>query len=291
MGPHQILRIAASVLLIAAACGESSFAAETDNRPDPYSEKMNQASAAEFSGDYAQARKIYTSATNEFPKSSVVWAALGEHLRFYVHDSDAAKAAFQKAIAAEEKIPYAIAYAWRGLGELEIKAGRVDEGVALFKKSLDAFALADTHRSLCHLYCRQRKFKEAADEARAAVEINSDDAIARLLYAAQLHRSGETEKAHAEFLKALDIGGMDKNGDSDKPVHCCVLYNAAGYLSVAGQKDAALKMLRRFFETPNHRHLSRDDVVGDADFDSLKTLPAFQALIASNFKEPQAESR
>lgn len=284
-------RIAASVLLSAAACGFSCFAAASQTVETALHQLIEQAAAAEFRGDYRLARDTYTRASIQFPQSSEAWAALGEHIRFYVHDADAAAAAFQKALHAEQQIPYAAAYALRGLGELEIKAGHTDEGVALLKKSLAAYALADTHRSLCHLYCRQRKFTEAAAEAHAAVEINPDDAIARLLYAAQLQRAGEAAAAHAEFLKALAIGGMDSHGETDKPVHCCVLYNAAGYLSVAGQNDAALKMLRRFFETPNHRHLSQDDIVNDSDFENLKNSSAFQALLASNFKEPPPQSR
>ena len=290
MKTNLILRIAAGVLFSASACG-ASWCAETPRPEITLQLKLEQAAAAEFHGDYAAARATYTQATVQFPASAEAWAALGEHIRFYVHDTDAASVAFKKALTVEQQSPYAVAYALRGLGELEIKAGRVDEGVAYFKKSLAAFPLADTHRSLCHLYTRQRQFKEAAEEARAAVEINPDDAIARLLYAAQLHRSGQETKANTEFLKALEIGGMDSHGETDKPVHCCVLYNAAGYLSVAGKNDAALKMLRRFFDTPNHRHLSFDDIVSDSDFDNLKNLSAFQALLASNFKERSPESR
>jgi tetratricopeptide (TPR) repeat protein len=291
MKSSLILRIAASVLFHAAACGVSCYAATSQPDDAALHQKLEQASSAEFHGDYPLARATYTQAIEQFPVSSEAWAALGEHIRFYVHDADAAAIAFKKALTVEQQTPYAVAYALRGLGELEIKAGHVDDGIVLFKKSLAAFALADTHRSLCHLYCRQRKFKEAAEEAQAAVEINPDDAIARLLFAAQLHRSGQEAKANAEFLKALEIGGMDSHGETDKPVHCCVLYNAAGYLSVAGQNDAALKMLRRFFDTPNHRHLSLDDIVSDSDFDNLKNLSAFRALLASNFKEHSPESR
>ena len=247
-------------------------------------QKLEQASAAEGRGETESARAIYVRATELYPAFAEAWAALGEHLRFYVHDADAATVAFRKAIAAEHQDPYAAAYAWRGLGELEIKAGREDAGIGFFKKSLEAYALADTHRSLCHLYCHQRKFKEAAEQARCAVELSPNDAIARMLYAAQLQRAGDTELARKEYEKALLAGGMDSHGESKEPVHCCVLYNAAGYLSVSGQNDAALKMLQRFFETPNHRHLTRDEVVTDADFESLKDLPAFRKMIEVNFK-------
>ena len=263
------------VVLLAAACATSHAAASLEKPDTGLREKLEQANAAEFRGDYKAARNIYSLATESYPDSSEAWAAFGEHLRFYAHDYDAAGSAFRKAIAASQAQPYAVAYAWRGLGELEIKAGRIDKGIEFYQKSLVAYPLADTHRSLCHLYCRLRKFKDAAEQARAAVEINPDDAIARMLYAAQLYRAGEAENSQREYTKSLLAGGMNERAESDHPVHCCVLYNAAGYLSVSGQNDAALKMLKRFFETPNHRHLSREEIVNDADFDNLKILSRF----------------
>jgi len=280
MSPRLLRSLVASVCVCIAACG---IAHAADARKDGLNTLIDKAGAAEFRGEYASARSVYTQATEQFRDSSEAWAALGEHLRFYVHDSSAATAAFNTALAAKDQSAYAVAFAWRGLGELALKSGRVDEGLGCFKKSLASCPLADTHRSLCHHYCSHHKFKEAAEAAKAAVELNPDDAIARLLFAAQLHRAGEKERAENEFQKALGIGGMDAHGNADKPVHCCVLYNAAGYLSVAGKHEAALAMLRRFFETPNHRHLSREDIVGDSDFEGLSRNAAFQTLIATHF--------
>lgn len=285
MKTSRVPRVLAGTFLALAAIS-ITIAAElpSEKVENALRQKVEQASAAEKRGETESARALYVAATEQYPAFAEAWAALGEHLRFYVHDADAATAAFRKAIAAEHQNAYAAAYAWRGLGELEIKAGREEAGIGYFKKSLEAYALADTHRSLCHLYCHQRKFKEAAEQARLAVELSPNDAIARMLYAAQLQRAGETEQARKEYEKALLAGGMDIHGDSKEPVHCCVLYNAAGYLSVCGQNDAALKMLQRFFDTPNHRHLTREEVVTDADFESLKEFPAFRKMIELNFK-------
>jgi tetratricopeptide (TPR) repeat protein len=244
---------------------------------------LEQASKAEFNGDYAAALKLYTEATRKNPGNSEAWAAMGEHLRFYAHDEKAASDAFKKALSVSDKKPQAIAFAWRGLGELAAKEQRDDEAIKNFKKSLEALPLADTHRSLCHLYCRQRKFKEAAEQAREAVKLNPGDAIAVLLYAAQLHRAGEMAEGRRQYDKALALGGLTPNGESaGGPIHCCVYYNAAGYLGVTGETGAAIKMLERFFKTPNHRHLARHEIETDADFESLKTLPEFQMLLNSN---------
>src|SRR5947207_1853166 len=142
----------------------SLICAESDS-PRTLESQLADAAVAETRADYAAARKIYSQATADYPASSEAWAALGEHLRFYAHDSDAAEAAFKKALAVEKPEPRAAAFAWRGLGELAAKAERDNAAIEFFKKSVDAFALADTYRSLCHLYCRQRQFTEAAQAA------------------------------------------------------------------------------------------------------------------------------
>ena len=245
------------------------------------SKKLEQAAAAELRGDNARAYELYTQATKENPDSAEAWAAFGEHLRFYAHDSKAASAAFKKALEAKQQNSNAAAFALRGLGELASKDLQDELAIGYFKKSLQALPLADTHRSLCHLYCRQRNFKAAAEQANEAVKLNPEDPIARLLYAAQLHRSGDAAEGRKQYEKALIDGGLNAQG----PVHCCVIYNAAGYLGVCADNPAALKMLQRFFETPNHRHLTRQEIETDADFESLKNMPEFRNLLDRYFPD------
>ena len=217
-----------ALALLCAGIGFAAHAAET------LQDTLKRAAELERAEDYPAALKAYKSAAENASESSEAWAALGEHLRFYTHDYPAAEAAFNKSLHAEKQVPRAAAYAWRGLGELEIKNNRPGNAIENFQKSAAVFPLADTYRSLCHLYCVQRQFKAASDAARRAVELEPDDAIARLLYAAQLHRAGEPEKARAEFQQALASSGLSPTGEAAGPVHCCILYNAAGYLSVCG---------------------------------------------------------
>lgn len=241
--------------------------------------QLEKASSEEARADFRKAREIYEQATRDHPQSAEAWAALGEHLRFYAHDSKAAAEAFRSALKATEKNAHAEAFAWRGLGELEAKENHDEAAIEFFKKSIAAEALADTYRSLCHLYCKQRNFKLAAEAASAAVKLNPSDDIARLLYAAQLHRAGDTAEARKQFEGALADSGLTADAECKGSVHCCVIYNAAGYLSVIGDKERALKMLQRFFDTPNHRHLTREEIENDADFAPLKTETAFRNLL------------
>jgi tetratricopeptide (TPR) repeat protein len=279
------LFIATLAILVAGA-----FCAESDPAPPDLRQRLDKAVAAESRGDFRAALELYTKASADYSDYAEAWAALGEHLRFYVHDAKAASVAFEKALAAPRNDANASAFAWRGLGELAAKEQRDDAAIEMFKKSLAALPLADTHRSLCHLYCRQRKFKEAAEQARAAVKLNGDDPIARLLFAAQLHRAGETAEAQHEFEKALTDAKTNERGESTEPVHCCVLYNAAGYLGVCGKPDAAMTMLKKFFATPNHRHLTREEIEGDADFEILISKPEFKAMMDSEFAKPETKN-
>lgn len=240
---------------------------------------LTRASQAESAEKYDEARKLYESATREFPESAEVWAAYGEHLRFYAHDDAAADIAFNKALKATRTSSHAIAFAWRGLAELSAKKGNTHEAIERFQRSLKAQPLADTHRSLCHLYCVQHDFANAAHHAGEAVKLSPDDAIARLLYAAQLERAKKPGQAREQFLKALEIANIDEDGNGAERVHCCVFYNSAGYLAVAGENKRAIRMLRKFFDTPNHRHLTRQDIERDADFITLTSDPDFQSLL------------
>jgi hypothetical protein len=50
-------------------------------------------------------------------------------------------------------------------------------------------------------------------------------------------------------------------------------------LGEAGQKERSLVVLQRFFDTPNHLHLSRKQVETDPDFEALKGTPEFLRLL------------
>jgi hypothetical protein len=92
-------------------------------------------------------------------------------------------------------------------------------------------------------------------------------------------RFKKPEEAKQAFAKAITLAGCDERGRSEGHVHCCVLYNGACYHAVRGDKDAALAMLKEFFLTPNHRHITREEIVRDPDFDSLVKDAEFLALL------------
>jgi Tfp pilus assembly protein PilF len=279
MAPRKHSSPIALFIVVAVAAGVAQAVSLHYPSTPAIDDLLNAASVAESNNDMRSARETYELAAKHYPSSAKSWAAYGEHLRFYVHDDVAAGEAFRKAIEAKETDRHALAFAWRGLGEIEIKKGNGDKAIENFRKSLQAMPLSDTHRSLCHLYVTRRDWKNSAEQARLAVETDRDDPIAILLYAAQLQRAGQSAFAHAQFERAMALAGIDAEGNPSRPVHCCVWYNGAGYQAVSGNVAGALKMLHAFFETPNHRHLTRNQVEEDPDFADLKNLPEFIQML------------
>jgi tetratricopeptide (TPR) repeat protein len=234
---------------------------------------------AEWRDDWNAAEESYRQAITLFPRYATAWAHYGEFQRFFRHNDDEARRAFKRAIEAPIPDATSAAYAWRGLGELAEKHDDNKKALELMQASLRAAPLSDTHRSLSHLYGRLGNKAEAAKHARMAVELDPNDPIALLLYAAHLERAGSHADAQRTFQKAIDIGGCDAEGRHSRPVHCCVFYNSAGYYAVRGEREGALKMLEAFFETPNHRHLSREHILDDPDFADLKSDPTFLKIL------------
>lgn len=248
--------------------------------PEALALLLRQGEEAETRGDGSGAAAAYEQAVREFGDYSTAWTHLGEHRRFWSRDPEGAMQAFRRAIDAPRSTDSLAAYAWRGMGEIARGKGKVEEAVACFEKSLSIRPLADTHRSLSALYATERRdFERAARHARAAVDLSPEDPIALLQYAVQMARFRKYEASEEAFWKALGIAGCDERGRSNGPVHCCVLYNGACYHAVRGDKAGALAMLEEFFRTPNHRHITKEEILRDPDFESLAKDPDFKAVL------------
>jgi tetratricopeptide (TPR) repeat protein len=266
-------------LVLAAGCQTPRRSVPTPT-PEPLASLLRQGQEAESRGDKAAVGAAYERAVREFEDYSVAWSHLGEYRRFWAHDLNAAFDAFKKAIESPKTTDTSVAFAWRGLGELCRAKAKVDDAILCFEKSLSIAPVAETHRSLSALYATERRdFDKAAHHARAAVELSPDDPIALLQFAVQMVRFKKPEEAKKAFDKAIQVAGCDEQGRSTGLVHCCVLYNGACYHAVRGDKAAALAMLKEFFITPNHRHITRDEILRDPDFESLVKDPDFQALL------------
>ncbi|HYF49050.1 MAG TPA: tetratricopeptide repeat protein [Planctomycetota bacterium] len=240
---------------------------------------LQQGVAAEQRGDIAAAGDAYACAVRLYPHDAATWTHYAEYQRFYVHDDRAAEASFGRALRARKSDAQSRAFALRGLGDIALKRRDDMTAIQCFTESLDIQPLPDTHRSLAHTYGTRGSFEQAAVHAEAAVALDPEDAIAWLLCASMQRRAGKNKSAEDSYRRAMALAGCDADGSHTGHVHCCVLLNAAGYHAVCGDKDAALGMLKKFFETPNHRHLAREHFMSDPDFAELRGDPAFVALL------------
>jgi tetratricopeptide (TPR) repeat protein len=283
-GARKLFRIALPVLVVALSLGvclaiRSKMNGDEPVRASVLNQLLQSGEDAERRDDFSAAEECYRNAVSLFPQHARAWAHYGEFQRFYKHDDTAARNSFKKALDAGVPDAESAAYSWRGLGVLAEKSGDTATAIQYYNKSLAAKPLSDTHRSLCDLYGFQRDFAKAAEHARLAAEIDPDDPIALLLYATQLERAGRQSEGIEAFKRAIKLGGCDDQGRHAQPVHCCVLYNSAGYYAVCGKTDGALNMLAAFFETPNHRHLSRQYLLDDPDFVEMKKDQRFIDLV------------
>ena len=166
------------------------------------------------------------------------------------------------------------------MGEIARSAGRIDEAVDHFQKSLSIGPTAEAYRSLSALFANEKRdFETARHYAFQALKQDPEDPIALMQYAVQMIRFKDPQEAGKAFEKAIRIVGCDAHGRSNDHVHCCVLYNGACYHAVRGDKAAALAMLKEFFITPNHRHITKEEILRDPDFETLLHDPDFQAML------------
>jgi len=266
-------------LVLVAGCSSPKRSAPAES-PEPLVHLLSQGRECETNGDGPGAAAAYERATREFPDHSVAWSHLGEHRRFWGRDPASAEAAFTSAIHSKVTTGPSVAFAWRGLGEIARGRGQVDHAIECFKKSLAVGPSTEAYRSLSALYATEKRdFEVARHYAFSALKLSPEDPIAQLQYAVQMVRFNDRTEAQKWFAEAIRLAGCDVNGRSADLVHCCVLYNGACYHAVRGDKAAALAMLKEFFITPNHRHITRDEILRDPDFESLLDDPDFKALL------------
>lgn len=275
------MRKIAPILLCFVFVGCTSPGGIHADRPPAGLERiLQEGRSAERVADPLRIEEAYRRGVEQFPEHAAAWVHYAEFHRFWKNEPGTAEQLFQRGLNARYCDDISTAFAWRGLGEIARGRGDVDAAIRFFEKSLAVRPLVDTHRSLSALYANEKQdFEKAAEHSRSALAFSPDDPIAILQYAVQMVRLNRPEEARRFFEKGIRLGGCDERGRSEGPVHCCVLYNGACYHAVNGEPGKALAMLEAFFTTPNHRHISREEIRHDPDFQTLLADPTFQSLL------------
>ncbi|MGE3165903.1 MAG: tetratricopeptide repeat protein, partial [Planctomycetota bacterium] len=284
-GARGSARWIAFVLALSLATGCNPTVAPTQGSPEkPLSTLLENGKLAEAAADPTAVEAWYQRAVRAYPEHAAAWVHLGECQRFWLADLDLASSSFQRALTVPHRDPTSLAFAWRGLGEIARARGDMALAIEHFERSLSVAPLVDTYRSLSALYANVRHdFVRAAWHAERALECVPDDPVAWMQYAVQLTRTGQVAKASAAFERSVAIAGCNELGAAPHPIHCCVLYNGACYHAVNGDPARALAMLEAFFATPNHRHISREEILADPDLESIQGTHAFVELLHREF--------
>ena len=183
---------------------------------------------------------------------------------YKAHDS--AVLAYDSALAIQPDYPNALYNKGTSLSDL----GRYEEAIAAYDAALeiepdDHEALYNKGNALADL----DRHEAAIAAYDAALAIKPDDHETWDNRGYSLAVAGHLDKAILSFDKAIEIN----------PQHANALYKKAYALSKKGDLETAFSLLQQAFEIdPKYREMAQTD----ADFDSIRDDPQFQALLASS---------
>ncbi|HJQ97938.1 MAG TPA: tetratricopeptide repeat protein [Candidatus Polarisedimenticolaceae bacterium] len=236
---------------------------------------MNAGMAAERDENPVEANKFYEAARKLDPADPVPVRFLGELMRHHIGDWVAARALFEQVLAMPSD-PVSRAVALHGLGKMTIHEGRYDEGLTLFKLSLDAYPLALTYRNLAVYWNSERDHVQAHAYVDKALALDPEDPY-NLIFAAtyyvELGRPDEARAVAKQYESVLAAS-----------------YNLAAIHAQLGDKQQALAMLERHFHEYEKFDAVRSKEMREArDDQSLASLhgdPEFIALTDRADPEP-----
>ena len=164
--------------------------------------------------------------------------------------------------------------AYANLGLIHYSEGHYEEAARAYEEALRLAPnralyqhnLADAYMKTGRTAAARAAYEKAAQLAEAALSVNASDAttLSQLgLYQAKLGRRRDAER------NATAAVGIN-------PTSADAVYMLGVVLALNGEKDAALKRISEAIS----RGYSKQLVLKDEDLSSLRSLPAFQALVA-----------
>jgi serine/threonine-protein kinase len=169
-------------------------------------------------------------------------AALGKVLFFSEIDLDGAMREYKRAIELEPND--ATAHHWFGNDTLAA-LGQFEEAIAEGKRSVELDPLSVViNVDLGETFYYARRYDEAARQMRKALEIDPSSFYAHFNLGIVLQLTGDLPGAIAEYEKAKQLG--------DNPLVSALCASAK---ALAGDKNAALRMLSDFDELSRHREV------------------------------------
>lgn len=245
----------------------TEFKRVTDARPN-YARPFVTAGVALFeAGRYAEAAAAFERVTELQPENVVAYQQAGAAYH-ELGDLERALLFYEKAITVR---PYAPAYS--NIGTIHYSRQEYEQAAQNYKKAISLRPNArETHRNLGDAYGRlgrtseaHRAYLEAARLAEADLTVNPRDARILASLAVYRQKLRHASEAARQLEQALTIAPTDFQ----------VLRRAAQVYALADQPDAAIDAL----EAALAHGLASEALTGDDEFEPLRQLPRFAALV------------
>jgi tetratricopeptide (TPR) repeat protein len=222
---------------------------------------------AEINERYVTAEKFYKRAHQMDPADPTPLRYLGEVYRHHIGDWQKARTTFETILNMPAD-PIARAVALHGLGKMTIHEGEFKKGLSLMERSVEEFPLALTYRNLAVYWNSEGDLQKGSEYTEKALALDPKDPYNLVFAAVFMAASGKGDEA-------LKIARTNRN-------LLPASYNLAAIFAQTGNKDEALRLLRRhFFRYERYQAVRAKEMMEarvDAVFDSLRQDSAFLAL-------------
>jgi len=230
---------------------------------------MRKGLKAENRGKYVDAEKFYAAAAQMDPMDVTPLRYLGELYRHHTGEWDKARASFDKILAMPAD-PLSRAIALHGNGKMTIHDGRFKDGLHLMEQSAAEFATPLAYRNLAVYWNSERDMARAEQYVKLAMALDPSDEYNQVF--AAVFRA---DKGGALSAEAMRIARSNEKLLSAS-------YNLAAIYAQLGQRDKALKLLKRhFYEYERYDAVRAKEMMEarvDFVFESLKGDAEFVAL-------------
>jgi tetratricopeptide (TPR) repeat protein len=228
---------------------------------------MQNGLAAELTGNYLEAERLYKQASQMDPADPAPLRYLGEVFRHYTGEWDKARTVFGSILNMQAD-PMSRAVALHGLGKMTIHDGEFTKGLSLMEQSVSTYPLALAYRNLAVYWNSEGDAARADHYVQEALTLDPNDAYNIVFAAAFMAGNGHGEEA----LK------IARENEALLPAS----YNLAAVYAQTGNRDKALSLLKRhFFEYERFQAVRSEEMMEarvDAVFASLKGDPDFVTL-------------
>jgi len=222
---------------------------------------------AEINERYVTAEKFYKRAHQMDPADPTPLRYLGEVYRHHTGDWVKARATFDSILNMPAD-PIARAVALHGLGKITIHEGEFKKGLGLMERSVEEFPLALAYRNLAVYWNSEGDLQKGNEYTQKALALDPKDPYNLVFAAVFMAASGKGDEA-------LKIARANRN-------LLPASYNLAAIFAQTGNRDEALRLLRRhFFRYERYQAVRAKEMMEarvDAVFDSLRQDSSFLAL-------------